>query len=62
MDKNLSSVSEFCERNNISRTGFYREVRDGRLRVVKVRKNTRVTSRDEQDWLESLREPSTNQP
>ncbi|MGE3231730.1 MAG: hypothetical protein AB7J30_20060, partial [Hyphomicrobium sp.] len=45
------SVDEFCARHGISRSLFYDEVRDGRLRIVKAGRRSLVTVEAEAEWL-----------
>jgi excisionase family DNA binding protein len=40
----LFSVNEFCQRKGIGRTFFYRELKAGRIKAVKIGKLTKVTA------------------
>jgi excisionase family DNA binding protein len=48
------TVREFCARNGITRPTFYKEVREDRLRAVKLRTKTIVFRSDEEAWRKSL--------
>lgn len=47
------TVPQFCERFAIGRDAFYREVREGCLRVVKVGMRTFVAKTEAARWFES---------
>jgi hypothetical protein len=52
--RRASVVDQFCERNQICRDTFYKEVRRGRLRARKIGRKTIVTPEDEAAWKASL--------
>jgi predicted site-specific integrase-resolvase len=52
--KNAYRPKEFCERNTIGPTTFYKEIKAGRLKVLKCGKATFVTAEQEREWLASL--------
>lgn len=52
----MMKVADFLDRFGIGRTTFYREVGQGRLRVVKIGRATRVTRTDASAWLDKLRD------
>jgi hypothetical protein len=51
---NCFGFREFCRRNNICPETGYREVRAGRLEVVKIGRKSLVTAEAERKWLDSL--------
>ena len=51
MDRNAYTVTEFTERNGVSRATVYREVADGRLRLLKIRNRTLIAADEEKRWL-----------
>ncbi len=51
---NAFPFREFCRRNNICPETGYREVRAGRLEVVKVGRKSLVTVEAERKWLACL--------
>ena len=48
------TVSQFCERNNMSRTTFYELLKSGDLKAKKRGSRTIVLASDETAWLNSL--------
>lgn len=48
------TVSQFCERNNMSRTTFYELLKSGDLKAKKRGSRTIVLASDESAWLNSL--------
>ncbi len=52
--KRLLKIPEFLELYSISRTSFYREVREGRLRLTKIGNASRVSAEDAEAWTASL--------
>lgn len=54
MDNILITVPEFLRKYAISRTSFYKEVKEGRLCVVKRGRRTLITKQDSEVWLQSL--------
>lgn len=54
MSQELLTVAQFKERYQISHTSFYRQVKAGTLRTIKIGASTRVRLADAQAWLASL--------
>ena len=54
MTQELITVAQFKERYQISHTAFYRQVKAGALRTIKIGASTRVRLADAQAWLASL--------
>lgn len=52
--RRLETVEQFLIENQISRNLFYKEVREGRLRVVKVGRRTFVRPEDGEEWRQRL--------
>jgi hypothetical protein len=52
--KRALSVRDFLHSYSIGQTKFYEEVRDGRLRVVKLGKKTLVDIDEAERWFASL--------
>lgn len=48
------SVRRFCEKFDVSRATFYREVQAGRIHPVKIGRSTRITQAEVDRYLESL--------
>ena len=48
------SIDEFCQRYGIGRTTAYEEIKQRRLRGLKVGKRTLITEDDAEDWLRRL--------
>lgn len=48
------SVAEFCELVGLGRTGAFREIRDQRLRAVKVGRRTLIPAEEVKAWLDRL--------
>lgn len=55
MENTLSTVPAFLKQYAISRTSFYKEVKEGRLRIIKRGRRTLVCKSDADAWLENLR-------
>ena len=53
MKQEVFRVSDFCVRFAISRSAFYREVRENRLRVMKRGCRTYVARSDAEAWVMS---------
>ena len=47
-------INSFCDRHNIGRTTFYRELKSGRLRAVRVGKRVLITADAAEEWLKNL--------
>lgn len=54
MSQELLTVAQFKERYQISHTAFYRQVKAGTLRTIKIGASTRVRLADAQAWLANL--------
>ena len=54
LSREAFAVREFCARYGICRDTFYREVRRGRLRALKIGKKTVVLRLDAEAWVASL--------
>ncbi len=52
----LMTVPDFLRSYAISRTSFYEQVNQGKLRIVKRGRRTLVTSDDAAAWIELLRQ------
>ncbi len=52
--KRAYSIPEVCEQASIGRTRLYTEIKEGRLRVVKVGRRTLIRAEDMDAWLGSL--------
>lgn len=48
------AVREFCRWANISRSSFYKEVKAGKIRPVKLGKKTLIPIKEAERWLASL--------
>lgn len=48
------SIGAFCHRYGIGRTTVYAEIKQKRLRALKVGKRTVITEDDAEDWLRRL--------
>jgi excisionase family DNA binding protein len=48
------TVSDICERFNISRATVYRQVNAGALRLFKIGRATRFRASDVQQWADTL--------
>ena len=48
------SIAEFGQRNDVSRTFTYEEIRSGRLKARKAGRRTLITPAAEREWHESL--------
>lgn len=53
-ERRAFDISEFCHRYRIGRSSFYKEVKSGRLRAVRVGRRVIVTADDAEAWLASL--------
>lgn len=52
--KELLTVSDFFIRYSMSRTSFYREVREGRIRLVKCGRRSFIRREDAEAWAANL--------
>jgi excisionase family DNA binding protein len=48
------SIPEFVATFGVSRSAVYREIRDGRLKAVKVGRRTMIRATDANAWLRRL--------
>ncbi|RDD63830.1 helix-turn-helix transcriptional regulator [Ferruginivarius sediminum] len=53
-DRLAYTIPELVEASGLGRTTIYGEIRDGRLRVIKVRRRTLVRAEDARAWLAAL--------
>ena len=53
-NKQAYDVATFCQLHGIGRTLAYREIKEGRLRIVKVGRRTLITAQAASQWLEKL--------
>lgn len=53
-DRIAGSVNEFCSAVGIGRTLFYREVRQGRIRILKAGRKTLVPVAEREAYLRIL--------
>jgi hypothetical protein len=56
MEQEIYRVNDFCKRFSISRSAFYREVRENRLSILRRGSRTYVSRRDAEAWIESQRQ------
>jgi excisionase family DNA binding protein len=52
--RNAMSIDQFCQRYAVGRTTVYAEIKQGRLRGLKVGRRTIITENDAEDWLHRL--------
>ena len=50
MEKELYRIPEVCERYSISRSNLYRDIKAGKIRIVKRGKSTLLARADIQAW------------
>lgn len=50
------SINEFCEAVSIGRNKTYIEIKEGRLKTVKIGRRTVIRREDAEAWLNSLEE------
>ena len=50
----LKTVPQFCDDHSISRSTFYRQVRQGAIKLTKIGDATRVAPEHEAEWLKGL--------
>jgi hypothetical protein len=48
------TLPTWLKRVDLSRSGFYRELKAGRIKALKRGKSTIITAEAEREWLESL--------
>lgn len=58
MQKELFTVTEFLELFSISRTSFYEQVKQGKIRLLKLGKKSLIRRDDAEAWVDAL--PNTN--
>jgi excisionase family DNA binding protein len=54
MGKPTYSIADFVATFSVSRSAVYREIRDGRLKAVKVGRRTMIRATDADAWLRRL--------
>ena len=52
--KQAYTVAQFCRQFGVSRSTFYRMIRDGEIRTKKLGARTLVRAEDAKEWLDSL--------
>ena len=57
-EKRLYSVQEVCSLLDIGKTTFHKEVKEGRLLIVKIGRSTKITAECFEDYYNSLVEQS----
>lgn len=50
----LKTIETFCGDHQLSRSTFYRLLRSGAIKTVKIGAATRITPQHEAEWLASL--------
>lgn len=60
LSKLAYSIEDFCELVGIGRSGAFREIREGRLRAVKIGRRVLVPAAELKTWLERLAEISAS--
>ncbi len=50
------SINEFCEAVSIGRNKTYLEIKEGRLKTVKIGRRTVIRRDDAEAWLNSMEE------
>jgi predicted site-specific integrase-resolvase len=55
-------ISEFCQTYVISRTALYREIKAGRLRLLKRGKRSLIERAEAERWFDTLRNPPALKP
>jgi len=50
----LSTIMQFSARTGISRSGIYREIEAGKLKVVRLGRSVRIREQDIQAWCDAL--------
>jgi excisionase family DNA binding protein len=53
-ERQVLDISEFCHAYHISRPSFYREVKAGRLRAVRMGKKVLIPLDAAKEWFETL--------
>lgn len=53
-EKQAYDVPTFCRLFSIGKTRAYQEIKEGRLKIVKVGKRTLITARAASDWIELI--------
>lgn len=59
-DKILITVPEFLERYSISRTSLYKEIKAGRLRLLKRNRRSLIAHDDAQAWVDLLKQETAS--
>ncbi|MGE5548420.1 MAG: helix-turn-helix domain-containing protein [Solirubrobacterales bacterium] len=52
--KRAYQIPDFCKHYGIGRTSAYREISEGRLKIVKCRGRTLIPADEAERWLASL--------
>lgn len=53
-EKQAYDVPTFCQLFSIGKTRTYREIKEGRLKIVKVGKRTLIPAHAAKEWLANL--------
>lgn len=53
-EKQAYDVPTFCQLFSIGKTRTYQEIKEGRLKIVKVGKRTLITAHAASEWLNNL--------
>jgi excisionase family DNA binding protein len=50
----MSSLNDFCRRNSVGRSYTYQQIKEGKLKAIKIGSHTRITSEAEAAWRNAL--------
>jgi predicted site-specific integrase-resolvase len=53
-ERRTFGIDVFCQRNDVSRTTAYEEIKGGRLQAVKCGMRTLITKESEDSWRKAL--------
>jgi excisionase family DNA binding protein len=53
-NEGMTSLNDFCRRNSVGRSYVYQQIKEGKLKAIKVGAHTRITYEDERTWRQSL--------
>jgi hypothetical protein len=56
------SVRGFCKEHAVGRTLVYQEIREGRLRIMKVGRRTLISTEAAADWRRLMETPAEEAP
>jgi predicted DNA-binding transcriptional regulator AlpA len=60
MQIELLTIPEFLAKFSISRTSFYREVSEGRLKILKLGRSSRIAVDEANRWLTAIKAAAVN--